>query len=278
MGTKTTIEWCHHTFNPWWGCTNISPGCDNCYAESWAKRFGVKWGVGETRRLASERTWAEPLKWNEKAKKDGTRRRVFCASMADVFDNEHGLEASREWLWEMIEDTINLDWLLLTKRIGNVMHMVPDRWQTKFPPHIWMGSTVVNQEEADRDIPKLLRVPAAVRFLSCEPLLGHIALMQADEGVLRGPAIIEAGGMTVGTAYEPPEGYDCSYPGIDWVIAGAEHSRQARPMSLDWVRSLRDQCELAGVSFFYKQDFRDGIKSSTPLLDGKRWVEVPNVD
>src|SRR5581483_288541 len=110
MSAKTSIEWCDHTFNPFWGCTKVSPGCDHCYAESWAKRFGVKWGSGEARKHASERTWAEPIRWNERAGKDRTRKRVFCASMADVFDNE-APTGTRERLWSLIGATPHLDWL-----------------------------------------------------------------------------------------------------------------------------------------------------------------------
>ena len=129
MGERSTIEWTHHTFNPWWGCTKVSPACDNCYAEAWARRFSVRWGAGQVRRMASDRTWAEPLKWNAKAERDRVRRRVFCASMADVFDNDgEQLEGARTFLWELIEMTPALDWLLLTKRIGNAVRMLPARW------------------------------------------------------------------------------------------------------------------------------------------------------
>lgn len=246
MSTKTTIEWTDHTFNPFWGCTEVSPGCDNCYAREWARRFGVKWGPGETRKLASERTWAEPLKWNAKAAKNGVRRRVFCASMADIFDNE-GPPAAREWLWELIEETPSLDWLLLTKRIGNVMSMVPARWQQAFPRHIWIGATIVNQEEADRDIPKLLRVPAAVRFLSCEPLLGPINLreLSLDNNV----KLDALSGFHSGPAAPLPAitGH------ISWVIVGGESGRKARPMHPEWARSLRDQCIAAYVPYHFKQ-------------------------
>jgi protein gp37 len=234
MGERTAIEWTDFTFNPWWGCTRVSPGCDNCYAESWARRFGAKWGTGETRRPASERTWSEPLKWNAKAAKDGVRRRVFCASMADVFDNE-GLPAERERLWNLIELTPSLDWLLLTKRVGNVIDMIPKRWadaRDGLPRNIWLGATVVNQEEADRDIPKLLRVPAAVRFLSCEPLLSDLDLLP-----------------WLGT-FKTSFGVE---PGVDWVIVGGESGPKARPMHSDWARSLRDQCNAARVPFFFKQ-------------------------
>jgi protein gp37 len=247
MGSKTTIEWTDFTFNPWWGCTNVSPGCDHCYAESWARRFGVKWGPAQPRRPASERTWNEPIKWNAKAERDGVRRRVFCASMADVFDNE-GDVAARQWLWEVIEETPALDWLLLTKRIGNARAMLPARWLDQPQPNVWIGATVVNQEEAERDIPKLVELPAVVRFLSCEPLLGPIDLARP------GPW----------STWLQPCGYYCDHDDeggghrparslIHWVICGGESGHGARPMHPDWARSLRDQCGFVDVPYFFKQ-------------------------
>src|SRR5581483_4117136 len=161
------ISWTHHTFNPWWGCTEISPACDNCYAREWAKRFDVKWGTGQPRRPASERTWAEPLRWNRAAERAGERRRVFCASMADVFDNE-APDDLRERLWALIRATPHLDWLLLTKRIGNALKMLPADWWFNYP-NIWIGATVATQEEADRDVCKLIQTLARVCFLSIEP-------------------------------------------------------------------------------------------------------------
>src|SRR6266404_3997779 len=157
MGEGSSIEWTDHTFNPWWGCAKVSPGCDHCYAETWSKRtgFNALWGVNAERRLFGVKHWAQPLTWNRKAQVEGVRRRVFCASMADVFDNHHDLAREREELWELIEDTAYLDWLILTKRVGNIAKMFPDRWRFVPPQNLWLGISVVNQEEADRDIPKL---------------------------------------------------------------------------------------------------------------------------
>jgi protein gp37 len=240
MGEHTTISWTHHTFNPWWGCTEISPACDNCYAREWARRFGVKWGAGEPRRPATERTWTEPLKWNRKAEAAGERRRVFCASMADVFDNE-APAGSRERLWELIRATPNLDWLLLTKRIGNAPKMLPADWGAGYP-NVWLMATVANQEEASRDVPKLMALSAVVRGVSVEPMLGPIDL----RGVwTHCPEHDFPGGFCVG-----PCG---SRRYLDWVICGGESGRSARPTHPDWVRSLRDQCVSARIAFHHKQ-------------------------
>lgn len=182
MAENTKIEWTDHTFNPFIGCTKVSPGCDNCYAENLMDtRMGkVVWGPKGERVRTSPANWNKPLKWNANHAaffaEHGRRQRVFCASLADVFDNAVDPQW-REDLFKLIEATPNLDWLLLTKRIGNVSNMLPVPFDfAKLYPHVWIGATVVNQEEADRDIPKLLAVDAAVRFLSMEPLLGPVSI------------------------------------------------------------------------------------------------------
>src|SRR3990167_7551738 len=143
MGTTTAIAWTHSTFNPWWGCTKVSPACDACYAEAWAKRVGQKvWGAGAPRRYFGDAHWREPLKWERAAQKDGEPHRVFCASMADVFDNEVGQE-HRERLWALIRSTPHLTWQLLTKRIGNALAMLPADFGPDTYPHVWVGMTVV---------------------------------------------------------------------------------------------------------------------------------------
>ena len=233
MGDKTAIEWTNHTFNPWWGCAKVSPGCDHCYAEAWAKRTGTApWGVDTVRRSFGDKHWNEPLKWNRAAAKADRRARVFCASMADVFD-KNAPEGARERLWKLIAATPSLDWQLLTKRISNVPRMVPEHWRGGMRlRNIWLGISVVNQEEADRDIPKLLAIPAHVRFLSCEPLLGPIDL----------------------TAHCPPDyAPHLRADRIGWVISGGESGAKARSSLPDWHRALRDQCEAAGVPFLFKQ-------------------------
>lgn len=244
MSENTKIEWATHTFNPWEGCQKVGPGCDHCYAENRNVRFAggvaINWGHGAPRRRTSELNWRKPKAWNANHEtffaEHGHRQRVFCASLADVFDNAVDPMWRADLFW-LIKQTPNLDWLLLTKRIGNARTMMADAIATIDPmaewviplPNIWLGATIVNQEEADRDIDKLDKIPATVRFLSMEPLLGPVTL-----GFDR----------LWGTG---------SRNGIDWVIVGGESGPKARPMHPDWARSLRDQCEAAGVPFLFKQ-------------------------
>jgi protein gp37 len=242
MAENSKIEWTHHTFNPWVGCTKVSPACDHCYAEGWAKRSGmVQWGAHAERRRTSESNWRQPLKWNAEAERLGIRYRVFCASLADVFDNA----VPAQWradLFRLIAETPNLDWLLLTKRIGNVASMLGDYQTVPLLPNIWIGASIVNQEEADRDIPKLMRVRAVKRFLSMEPLLGAVDLsqwldiIQYEDGALWGR-------RNIGHLNDM----------LDWVIVGGESGPGARPMQPQWARSLREQCNAAGVPFLFKQ-------------------------
>jgi protein gp37 len=161
MGETTGISWCDHTFNPWIGCTKVGPGCDHCYAEAQDARFSPDqshWGVGAPRRVTSPTYWRQPDKWNQKAREDGVRRRVFCASQADVFDKEAPAHA-RANLWPVIERCNSLDWLIVTKRIPNVCDMTPWWWRMSedaWPLHVWLIITVCNQVEAARDIPRLI--------------------------------------------------------------------------------------------------------------------------
>ena len=248
MAVNTKIEWTDHTFNPWIGCTKVSPGCDHCYAENLMDtRMGVaSWRPGAERVRTKEANWKMPLRWNAQADafmaQHGRRQRVFCASLADVFDN--AVEpAWRDDLWALIRETPNLDWLLLTKRIGNVLGMLPMDFNPHTYPHVWLGATIVNQPEADRDITKLLAVNARVRFLSMEPLLG--------------PVNLHAWLCTHGDTAKPEQhiGSWCTprNDSVSWVIVGGESGPGARPMHPDWARSLRDQCEAAGVPFLFKQ-------------------------
>lgn len=262
MAENTGIEWADHTFNPWIGCTKVSPACDHCYAEEWAKRFkGPAWG--KERRRTSTANWQKPLRWNREAAAfraaHGRAPMVFCASLADVFDNQ----VPDEWrleLWELIAQTPDLVWLLLTKRPQNIRKMLPVMdsslpgyrpWHQRWPwPHVWLGTTVENQAEADRRIPHLLSVPAAKRFLSCEPLLGPVDLTNLS--------VVSPGGVEQWNALDRIEGREAAAEGgvsgvIDWVIAGGESGREARPSHPDWFRSLRDQCAGAGVPFLFKQ-------------------------
>lgn len=258
MTQNTKIEWADHTFNPWWGCTKISPACDHCYAAALDKRTGGDhWGANQPRKRTSAKNWLEPVKWNKQADaffaEHGRRQRVFCASMADVFDNE----VDSQWradLFALIATTPNLDWLLLTKRIGNVKSMVPAEFlagspSEGIPANVWLGATICNQEEADRDIPKLLAVPAAKRFLSIEPMLSAITLPRlCDAGSVPGPSGV--GGVMCPRCYGL-QLHGCL--GVDWIICGGESGPGARPMHPNWARSLRDQCDAASVPFFFKQ-------------------------
>ncbi|KVN30746.1 hypothetical protein WJ63_08190 [Burkholderia pyrrocinia] len=262
MSENTTIEWCDHTFNPWEGCQKVGPGCDHCYAETRNARFAggtaVNWGPGAPRRRTSPANWRKPLQWN----RDGTfyaihgrRQRVFCASLADVFDNAVD-PAWRRDLFALIASTPNLDWLLLTKRIGNVPAMLQHIGVDRLPDNVWLGATIVNQAEANRDIPKLLAVPARVRFLSMEPLLGPVDLWNVavpkEHDQLRRPWDYE--GYKFNALLEHDEDRFHQAPAVlDWVIAGGESGPGARPMHPDWARSLRDQCAAASVPFLFKQ-------------------------
>lgn len=317
MGENSKIEWTDHTFNPWVGCTKVSPACDHCYAEAMMDhRLGrVQWGPHGERKRTSESNWKKPIQWNRKAEKENRRYRVFCASLADVFDNQVPFEWRRD-LFRLINDTPDLDWLLLTKRPQNIAKMMPKWWGM----NVWLGTTVENQAEADRRIPALLHVPAKVHFISCEPLLGPINLSGGGElpdGRPRGgyywltqrpcPVCVMADGLGHDRAvYRHPiscgwrKDRDVCRGGIDWVICGGESGKSARPMHPDWARSLRDQCVGAGVPFLFKQwgewvpfiggfgrehIFDDGQamlwkgkRIAGRLLDGREWNEFPTRD
>ena len=280
-------------FNPWIGCTKVSEGCAHCYAEqSMDHRLHVvQWGPTGTRERTSEANWKLPLRWNNKAKREGRRRRVFCASLADIFEywrggteldgsmtchktndelviNDNGhvwpagwpslgdgddwgmrpytMDHARARLFRLIERTRNLDWLLLTKRPENVCEFIgkatgrSSREWLADCKHVWIGTSIENQETADKRIPHLLTIPAAVRFLSIEPLLGPIDL----PWLLLPKQIVKP--FSVPVEYMPVQS-------IDWIIVGGESGQHARPMHQEWARSLRDQCVSAGVPFFFKQ-------------------------
>jgi protein gp37 len=243
MAETTDISWTDATFNPWIGCTKVGPGCDHCYAErDFDLRKGrVKWGAGNARSRTSSANWNKPLQWERQhsafAAEHGRRRRVFCASLADVFDNE----APAEWradLMTLIRETPSLDWLLLTKRISNVQRMVPEG----LPRNVWLGATMVTRAEFLRDLDRLREVPASIHFVSAEPLLEDVG--------------------------------DVDLHGIDWLIAGGESGPQARPMDAAWVRGLGDLCARDGVAFHFKQWGGKRPKDGGCLLDGmeaKAW-------
>lgn len=278
MGQKTGIAWCHHTFNPWRGCTAISPGCANCYAAQWSKRnpkvLGT-WGADGTRPVASAAYFREPLKWNAQVPA-GERRRVFCASLADFFEAPDtmpaealaGVRAARLKTFDLIRATPNLDWLLVTKRPENIRNVLKESrrladenlawwledWRMDFPvpANVWIGASVENQKTADERIPHLLAAPAALRFLSIEPLLEPVTLrrMTGDEEEsdwLRG--FIHATTQHVATPSRQTER-------VEWVIIGGESQqgpRPARPCDLAWIRKLVKECRAADVPVFVKQ-------------------------
>lgn len=271
MGQQSAIEWTDHTFNPWWGCTKVSPGCTHCYAETWSHRYGHDvWGLNKPRRTFGEQHWKEPLKWNRAAIEQGRRMRVFCSSMADVFEDNRSVEPERMKLWTLITETPMLDWLLLTKRPENMMRYTP--WTDIWPANVWAMTSVETQEEAVKRIPLLAQIPSVVRGLSVEPLLGSVNL-------------------------EP------WLDTIQWVIVGGESGRDARPMNPAWVLRIRDQCAAAHIPFFFKQwgewapllpdthAYRDidditwrhniqrmGKKAAGRFLEGQTWDAVPIVD
>lgn len=289
MGKDSKIEWTHHTFNPWRGCTKVSAGCAHCYAESMAARnpgvLGV-WGDKGTRVVASDAMWREPLKWNREAAAEGVRRRVFCASMADVYGDRDDVVSARARLFALIRETPALDWLLLTKRPENIMRLsvgtlIADV-SAPWPDNVWIGTSVEDQRAADERIPHLLRVPARVRFLSMEPLLGRVdlgawvapvchcgACGEDHDGMHdRCPScgrdsLIATWGHEQADRYRSGERYDETSEdgqrdlnegcGIGWVIVGGESGPGARPMHPQWARDVRDQCAAAGVPFFFKQ-------------------------
>lgn len=247
MADQSNIAWTKSTFNPWIGCTKVGPGCDGCYAEALDARMqyggGKHWGVGVPRYRTKEANWEKPLAWNKAAPESEFAGRrgfwpVFCASLADVFDNEVPF-MWRVDLWNVIRSTPNLSWLLVTKRIGNVSKMVPWIWMRDgFPPNVRLLITVVNQEEADRDIPKLLALPCK-NGVSYEPALGPIDF----EAIPRDDP-----------EHPHPPYYD--FPDLEWVIVGGESDQsghKARQFNIEWARSTVRQCYAAGVPVFVKQ-------------------------
>lgn len=276
MAENSKIEWTDHTFNPWIGCTKVGPGCDNCYAEHLMdhRLHRVEWGPDGERSKTSIANWRKPELWNQRALAEGRRYRVFCASLADVFDSavpEHW----RTDLWCLIQRTPHLDWLLLTKRIGNAHRMLPPFMKPY--KNLWIGATIVNQQEADRDVPKLLGLPATVRFLSCEPMLGSITLNSWDGhlGELCGTC---EGYRGWGAGPDIEDCRACDGSGLDgdpllhWVICGGESGNNARPLDERWATNLYYDCYENEIPFFMKQgsqanwsDFRN-IESFPKVL------------
>lgn len=296
MGDKTRIEWASGTWNPVIGCAKVSPGCTHCYAEAYARnrlRRPELWR-GE-RHVTAESTWKLPEQLDRRAGREGRRARLFVASLADVFEDHPAWDARyrgyvlsvREMALHKLDRLRNSDVLLLTKRPENVLKMVPENWIRGWPRHIWLGTTVEDQQRADERIPHLLRVPAVVRFLSVEPMLGPVDLapflvnirFQRHRDTGENRRVTEYEGDVL-AAEAVTVNHGSTSPGhrkpIDWVIAGGESGAGARPTDAAWVRALRDQCVEAGVPFFLKQ-LRGGTGrvESLPALDGRRWAEFP---
>ena len=240
MGEQTNISWCDATFNPWRGCTKVSDGCRHCYAEQLSARNPAvlgSWGPRGSRAPAAESCWRQLRKWNQAAAQEGVRRRVFCASLADVFEGDETMpaesrpivHAARGRLWREVEACLWLDFLLLTKRPENVAAMVPASWMAgAWPRNAWIGASAEDQPNLKQRAPHLLALPAPVRFLSCEPLLGPLDLSQ----------VMRWGG---------------GWRGVDWGIVGGESGSHARPLDIAWARSIVGQCRAAVVACFVKQ-------------------------
>lgn len=243
MSAKTIIAWTDHTFNIAWGCQKVSPGCAHCYAEGLADRYGHDvWGPGKPRRTFGDRHWSEPLRWDREAGRAGVRRRVFCSSMCDNFEEHPTVAAELARLWPLVRRTPNLEWQLLTKRAERVADCLPSDWGPHGYPNVWLGVSIEDARYAGR-ADFLRAVPAAVRFVSYEPALGPLA------GAL-------------------------DLTGIGWVIYGGESGPRYRPEDKQWARDMRDACRARGVAFFHKQSAA-AVTERGIELDGEVVREYP---
>jgi protein gp37 len=266
MSTRTAIAWTDHTFNPWWGCVKIDPGCARCYAETFARqRLGLNiWGPNSTRRLFGDKHWAEPRKWNLLScraiaakwgvycaaedvglRGPGQPHLVFCGSMCDWAEDHPTCEQTRPRLWQLIHDTPNLTWQLLTKRADRIAQCLPPDWGDGWP-NVWLGVSVSEPKGLWR-IAELARVPARVRFMSYEPALADIS-----------PSL--------------------DVRALDWIIFGGESGPGYRTPEgwQDWARKLRDVCADAGVAYFFKQSPAARTEMGT-TLDGQTIHQFPNM-
>lgn len=247
MGKNSAIEWTNNTWNPWQGCVKVSQGCKNCYMYRDKKRYRQD---PTTVVRSSRATFNKPLTWKEPAL-------VFTCSWSDFFIEE--ADGWRDDAWKIIRQTPHLTYQILTKRPENIIDRLPIDWGNGWGngwPNVWLGVSVEMQRYADERIPILVSIPATVKFLSCEPLLGAIDLQLA------------------GFNY----GRDSHHEYIDWVIAGGESGPNYRPADLEWFRSIRDQCQSANIPFFFKQiggsSRIDGVWGGREL-DGRTWSEMP---
>jgi protein gp37 len=254
MAENSGIAWTDHTVNPWWGCAKVSPACANCYAEGvdhrFAKNGDAHWGADASRRIRVEAAEKEALRYERRAIKEGRRFKVFCASMADFFEDRPDLDLPRLQFLDVMRRTPHLDWLVLTKRPDNIQpallrafegvmvdgHEIADwlaHWLDGKPPaNVWLGTTVESQQWANHRLTSLLSVPAAIHFVSVEPILGPVDL---TPWLAKGPL-----------------------NSLDWVIVGGESGAHARPLGLHWLIEIRNACRRAGVAFFMKQLSQEG--------------------
>lgn len=232
MSEDSRISWTHNSFNPWLGCLKVSDGCKHCYAETLVTGIMHRnvWGPASTHRRdrTSVSNWQRVRRWNKAAEESGIATRVFCASLADVFEDHPDCNAARPDLWDLIRTTPFLQWQILTKRPENIRAMLPPDWH-QWPdgyPNVWLGTSIEDMRVAER-ADYLRRIPAVVRFISYEPALGPCD--------------------------------DLDLTGIDWVIFGGESGPGYRPMKVEWARTMRERCaEPRGehghtTAFFYKQ-------------------------
>ena len=268
MGENSKISWTHHTWNPWWGCHRVSPGCEHCYAETFAKRTGhAVWGRTAPRRFLRN-PFAALVKMQHRAHHTGERHRVFIASMADIFEAHPEPEvrarqdAIRAELWALVPSLASLDLLLLTKRPQNVREMVPASWMADgFPRNIWLGTTCEDQQRADERIPHLLDCPAAVRWVSYEPALGTVNFepgltprwkCNCTPGCRDGAEVSDSNGCPMCPRCGVKIGGE-PRPGLDWIVVGGESGAGARRFNVQWARDTIEACAEAGVACFTKQ-------------------------
>jgi len=240
MGDHTAISWAHHTMNPWVGCMKVSDGCKHCYAEEMVTRLMKKphlWGPAATHRRerTSVANWQRAVRWNAEAERRGVARRVFAASLADVFEDHPDCNAARPDFWDLVRRTPYLQWQILTKRPEHIREMLPNDWGTHGWANVWLGTSIESMDVASR-ADHLCEVPAVVRFVSYEPALGPLD--------------------------------DLDLGGIDWVICGGESGPKYRAMSLDWAHTMRRKCAEAGVAFFFKQSSAPRTEMGI-MLDGE---------
>lgn len=289
------IEWTDHTFNPWMGCTKVSPLCEHCYAETMMDtRYGrVTWGPQGTRVRTSKENWRKPLKWDRDARAEGQRRRVFCASLADVFEDRDELLPWRSELFELIDRTTQLDWLLLTKRPERIGRMWPA------PRHETTGDgrpVRAPESTAMSDLPSPAQSPAmgdgASENGACANVAGpprlatrsHVWLgtsvgtqrtaAEAIPRLVQWRALVPILFLSIEPLLEAIPRLDLTH--IDWVIVGGESGAAARPMAEAWVEEIREQCHAAGTKFFFKQWGGVNKKRHGRELAGRTWDEIPS--